>query len=87
MSAVYFWRDGRIKVINRHLTVLDFDQSSMVKYLYCLCVDTNGIDLDERYGMFIHKGVGRLARVRWDYQPIDSFPPEFKVHLLLLRVQ
>jgi hypothetical protein len=84
MSAVYFWRDGRVKVINRHLTVLDFEQSSMFKYLYCPCVDTHAIDLEDRYGAFVHADAGWMTKVRWDCLPLDSFPPEFRTHLLLL---
>lgn len=84
--TVYFWRNEQVDVIDRHLTVLDFNQSSMFKYLYCPCVDTHGLDIGERYGMFIHEGGGWLARVRWDSVPIRSFPPEFRTHLLLLGV-
>lgn len=84
--SVYFWRNDQVEVVNRHLTVLDFDQSSMFKYLYCPCVDTNAWDTNERYGAFIHSGGGWLALVRWENQPIESFPPEFRAHLLLLGV-
>jgi hypothetical protein len=84
--TVYFWKDNQVDVIDGNLTVLDFYQSSMFKYLYCPCVDTNGIDVDERYGMFIHEGGGWLAQVRWGSLPITSFPPEFRTHLLLLGV-
>jgi hypothetical protein len=84
--SVYFWRNDQVKVVHRFLTVHDFEQSFMFKYLYCPCVDTHAIDLEDRYGAFIHEGDGWLARVRWDYQPIASFPAEFRAHLLLLGI-
>lgn len=84
--SVYFWKDDRVMVIAKNLTVLDFNQSSMFKYLYCPCVDTNGLDLNDRYGMFIHEGGGWIAKVRWDSVPITDFPAEFRAHLLLLGV-
>jgi hypothetical protein len=84
--SVYFWRNDRVETINRRLTVLNFDQSSMFKYLYCPCVDTYAWDLSERYGMFVNEASGWIAKARWESQSIESFPPEFRAHLLLLGV-
>lgn len=84
--SVYFWKDGQVKAINRQLTILDFDQSAMFKYLYCPCVDTYAWDSDERYGMFTNEGGGWSARTQWESHPIESFPPEFRTSLLLLGV-
>ena len=86
MSAVYFWRNDQVEVVHRFLTVYDFEQSSMLKYLYCPCVDTHATDSRGRYGVFVHADAGWLAKVRWDCLPMDSFPPEFRAHLLLLGV-
>jgi hypothetical protein len=86
MSRVYFWKNDQVEIVHRFLTVHDFEHSFMLKYLYCPCVDTHAINLEDRYGAFIQESNGRLATVRWDYLPMDSFPPEFRAHLLLLGV-
>ena len=86
--SVYFWKNDQVEVVHRFLTVYDLEEPSMLKYLYCPCVDTHDRDPKGRYGVFIHEGfvAGRLAKVRRDYVPMDSFPPEFRAHLLLLGV-
>jgi hypothetical protein len=84
--SVYFWKNDQVVIVHRFLTVHDFEESFMLKYLYCPCVDTHAIDLEGRYGAFIHAGPGWLDKILWDYLPMDAFPPEFRAHLLLLGV-
>ena len=84
--STYFWKNGQVELVDRNLTILDFEQSSMFKYLYCPCVDTHAWDTDERYGMFVNAGGGWIAKTVWENHPIESFPPEFRASLLLLGV-
>lgn len=82
----YFWRNNQVELIDRNLLTSDFNQSSMFKYLYCYCLDTNALGDEDRYGMFSHEGGGWVARTQWEHRPIESFPPEFRASLLLLGV-
>jgi hypothetical protein len=84
--STYFWRNNQVDIIDRSVMVSDFNESTMFKYLYCPCVDTTAWDQNERYGMFVNEGGGWIAKTSWENHPIESFPLEFRTHLLLLGV-
>jgi hypothetical protein len=71
-----FWRKDQAEIINRPVNAKDFQQSSMLKYLYCPCV-WNG----ELYGRFAQT---EQFKIYWENTPVSHFPPEFRASLLLL---
>lgn len=83
MSATYFWYQDKLVILHRQLFAEDFQQSSMLKFLYCPCVDTFVDPPTERYGIFA--STERFEKM-WNHRPLDSFPAEFRAHLLLLGV-
>lgn len=83
MSATYFWYQDKLVILHRQLLTGDFQQSSMLKFLYCPCVDTFTDTTFERYGIFVST---EDFRKMWEHRPLDSFPAEFRAHLLLLGV-
>ncbi len=73
----YFWKDEEVitypgppSITIRAAIVLDL--------LGYYCVDTACIHAAGRYGRFDELG--------WASDPLDSFPKEFRLHLLLLGV-
>lgn len=77
MSTGYFWKDGKVveysgEMFTRQLREARPDLEN------CPCVDTHRIRVNERYGIFRTEG--------WFHIPLDRFPPEFRMHLLLLGV-
>lgn len=78
----YFWQQDRLVILDRNVYTQDFLQSSMLKYLYCHCVQitsegrtyTGFFDQSERF------------TVSWTPYDPTKFDPEFRAHLLLLGV-
>lgn len=86
MSAVtYFWRRGKLECMERRILTTDFEQSSMLSYLYCPCVlRRDGFALNHYWcGYFTQT---EKYRVDWSSAPIDQMPKEFRLALLLLGV-
>lgn len=81
-GRAYFWRNNRLEILDRFVITGDFNQSVMLKYLYCPCVMINEhgrtyvgwFDQSENY------------HVGWMPYDINKFEPEFRAHLLLLGV-
>ena len=86
MSHTYFWYQNKLVTFDRRLTVIDFDQFPMQKYRYCPCVDTSASRKAERYGHWAVNDSQHSWPTQWIYRPLESFPPEFRAHLLLLGV-
>lgn len=86
MSATYFWYREKLVVIERRLTAQDFEQVSMHKYRYCPCVDGFAFGTALRYGIWVQNDQTRDWQASWESRPLDTFPAEFRAHLLLLGV-
>ena len=70
---LYYWIDGQV-------VIKSWGKSgSVIREAYC--VDDDDFDATNRYGMFNGPKVGG-----WKHIPIEEFPKEFRVHLLLLGV-
>jgi hypothetical protein len=80
--ACYFWRNDRIEVLDRVVYTRDFLQSSMLKYLYCHCVQST--EEGRIYSGFFDQS--ERFTVTWHPYDFNKFEPEFKAHLLLLGV-
>lgn len=85
-AATHLWSQGEVVTLHRPVIGQDFKSSEMFKYLYCPSVDTYTSDSGGKYGMWQHEGGGWLATVSWEPQALERFPPEFRMHLLLLGV-
>jgi len=81
-GKAYFWRNGRLEILDRMLGTYDFTQSSLLKYLYCHCVQINE-DGRQYIGFFDQTENFKVGWVPYD---INKFEPEFRAHLLLLGV-
>ena len=72
-SNIYFWTGAQVQVITAHDKVpLDSFNQYCVDDAYSCDAPTG------RYGKFGHSG--------WEPQPLENFPKEFRMHLLLLGV-
>ena len=73
MSLHHIWVNGDVVSV--------YEVSRLApEYTDCLCVDTGTlVDMRMRYGSYNING-------RWQHTPLESFPGEFRVHLLLLGV-
>ena len=69
-ADIIAWHENKVVVFGR-------DQ---VPTTHSHCVDVAYTDAEYRYGAFNQLNSG------WRHIPIDQFPPEFRVHLLLLGV-
>ena len=81
-GKAYFWRNNRLEILDRMIGTYDFTQYSMLKYLYCHCVQIhkNG----RHYNGFFDQTEN--LKVGWVPYDINKFEPEFRAHLLLLGV-
>ncbi len=73
----YFWKDGEVITAPAQMTMGKATASDLDDLF---CVDPYWEDADRRYGVFKSKSGG------WEHYPVDMFPKEFRVHLLLLGV-
>lgn len=78
----YFWRNGRVEVLDRNVYTKDFLQSSMFKYLYCHCAQTT----EEGRIYFGFFDQDEWTVVCWTPCGIVNFAPEFRTYLLLLGI-
>ena len=78
MSNGYFWKDGKVVEYSGDMFTRQL-REGRPDLEDCLCVDTSRKDEISRYGQFI-KNDG------WHHEPFREFPPEFRMHLLLLGV-
>ena len=74
-EGTYLWRNGGLEIIDASLTTKGAGKRQALD-LYC--VDTYCGESYGRYGIFTEKG--------WEEIPLESFPPEFRTHLLLMGV-
>lgn len=75
----YFWKDGEVFVVNEVMF------ARLAKEMGCeglYCVDTHRTDPSGRYGEF--KNIP--GQFGWKHIPLEQFPPEFRMRLLLLGV-
>ena len=70
IDSEYFWKDGEL------LIGIDYNLDNRPKE--CFCVDTYYKDGGFRYGMYIDN--------TWKSVPIEEFPKEFRMHLLLMGI-
>lgn len=78
----YFWRNDQVDIFDRFVVTGDFQQSSMLKYLYCHCflIGSGG----RTYTGFFDQT--ESFKVGWMPYDINKFEPEFRALLLLLGV-
>lgn len=77
-----FWRNGKVEILDSNVYTEAFKQSSMLKYLYCHCVQV--IPEGRTYTGFFEQT--EAFTVLWRPYDINKFEPEFKASLLLLGV-
>ena len=82
MSATYIWRKDQVEVFDRRLYPKDFDQSSMLKYLYCPVVIIPWED-NAWCGYFAE---GENFKKYWEATWAFQLPDEFRLSLLLMGV-
>lgn len=84
MSNAYVWKDEAVLVIGHEIWT---DDASNYGILSCPMVDTNCKGIYERYGHFT-EGFDDTASfdVAWRHIPLEKFPKEFRMHLLLLNI-
>lgn len=78
----YFWRNDKVEILDRNVYTKDFLQSSMLKYLYCHCVQVT--PEGRNYAGFFDQTEN--FKVGWMPYDINKFEPEFRAFLLLLGV-
>ncbi len=71
-DKLYFWFNGEV-------FIKAWGDSTVEIIREVPCLDTSDLPGEGRYGMFREGGV-------WADMTLDEFPPEFRVHLLLLGV-
>jgi hypothetical protein len=88
MSAgtTYFWRKDKLETLNYRVTTEDFNQSSMLKYLYCPCVIERFNFAQGRHwhGFFAET---ENFKAYWSPTAPAHLPEEFKLALLIMGVQ
>lgn len=84
-GITYFWRKDKLEIIERRVVATDFNQSSMLKYLYCPCVIERMGFSGNRF-WYGHFGETERYEKQWDPVPKDLMNEEFKLSLLLLGV-
>ena len=75
MSRCIFWKDGGVFIFER----VWVEEARREGLTDLLCVDEVHIDPKDRYGLF-HSTWG------WGHIPLEDFPKEFRLHLLLMGV-
>lgn len=82
LSTTYFWRRDKLETLERAVNIHDFDQSSMLKYLYCPCVIKGPMRLWTGY-------FDESEKFKKDWTPVrtDQLPKEFRLALLIAGVQ
>lgn len=78
----YFWRNGTVEILDRNVYTKDFLQSSMLKYLYCHCVQVT--PEGRNYTGFFDQTENFI--VSWTPYNIENFDPEFRAYLILLEI-
>lgn len=83
MSAVYFWREGKVETVHprNNYTTRDATEDGKVNLP---CVDTNFEGATGRYGMYVREEWAGFTK--WVPKDISTFPAEFRLQLLLLGV-
>lgn len=86
LGTTYFWRQNKLETLDRGVIVDDFDQSSMLKYLYCPCVIESFKFSGPRFwtGYF---NESEKFKKGWTPVSIDQLPNEFRLALLIAGVQ
>lgn len=77
MNNCYFWKDGNVLVTEQVLA----EEAIRYNYTDLLCVDACRTDPESRYGVFKN-----APQRGWKHVPLENFPKEFRMHLLLLGV-
>lgn len=78
----YFWRNDNVDVLDRFVLTNEFNQSSMLKYIWCPCVKSTE-DGQIYAGVFEQDA---RFKVSWCPCSVEDFRPEFRAYLLLLGV-
>ena len=82
MSNAYVWKDGAVLVLPQQLWIENAVKNGIVNYPL---VDTYHDRATERYGRFIECDLN-LDHYQWEHIPLEKFPKEFRMHLLLLNI-
>jgi hypothetical protein len=82
LGKTIFWRKDQVEIINRLTNPGDFNQSSMLKYLYCPCAWIS-VDRGVLYGFYDQSE--RFA-ISWDPREKEQLPEEFQLALLIMGV-
>lgn len=83
MSAIYFWKKGKVEVAHP-LGVYTTTDALKDGRTGLPCVDTKFNRPDQRYGVYAQEEGGEFFN--WEPLPINTFPAEFRLQLLLLGV-
>ncbi len=84
-GTTYFWRKDKLEILDYRVTTEHFNQSSMLKYLYCPCVIHRKGFADN------HHWVGHFSETehyKKEWSPTFKWmiPDEFKLALLIAGV-
>lgn len=74
-NIFYVWRNNQVEEVERNL-----DHVQSIRSLYC--VDANCEKTVNRYGIFYFS-----ANKYWMHVPLEDFPVDFRMALLILGVQ
>ncbi len=81
-GQTFIWTSQEVvKVIDRALQVEDFNQSAMLKYLYCPAIWTTSYATN--YGHFAQT---ERFQVYWHHCSPEHLPEEFRLSLLIMGV-
>ena len=78
MNVLYVWKDKKLETISIPGRSARLGQAKEHQILDLFCMDTTCEVNYGRHGMFTATG--------WEEIPFNEFPPEFRMHLLLLGV-
>ena len=81
-GMTYFWRHDQVEILHRYVSVDDFKQSSMLKYLYCHCVTFTASG--RKYVGWFDQTENYI--VGWMPYDLNKFEPEFRLALLLMGI-
>ena len=70
VGTEYYWSNGEVVTLN--------EDTSPWEYKNCFSLDTTTEMTHHRYGKYTDQG--------WKHFPLEEFPPEFKLSLVLLGV-
>lgn len=77
--ACYFWKEE--EVIRLYIRSAQEVPTELLVH-YCVDPRYECTEPHLRYGRFVYKGFDK----EWERLPFDTFPAEFKTHLLLLGI-